>query len=598
MKNIIYTSQTRLNFDIDHLINMGIDIAYVSPYNANNEVLLPSQIIFQNLEILAQKAELASKRGLKVYPFFITINHPEGNFEIPAAYRRQQNIDGSERSDFICFRDRRRQDEMISYAAKSAQLGFERLAFDDDLRDAFCYCDAHLKGFEPFNKMTRPQIEMILNSPIDHPEHEQLRLAWYQYKYAGLKEYATRLAKTVHDINPYCRIGICNSAKRCQDFSGRNPSQWLDLFSTDTAPAFIRLCGECYDDNLMHLIQSTGWHNYFNSVFKHVEERMLEITYVTSIGYRSPGNIAAETKSVFAATKNPRVHWCWTEDFPAIGLDSEVKTLKNDLNDLNEKLGSESDSPLCLFIGHDLGAYTPINVTTRYGASHDPIATYNMVSLLGIPITMRSEIKSTDTCVICSSYISREMATQIDQHVCRGGKVILDSVAARCYRIYGGSIEFQIKGPVPSQAFEKLHDGSNSTLIAQCPKDSIYLIDSQNGIDLWTAYDIFSKQTGATCSAFNYGNGQLIVLGYDLSLAARALATLQWRKNLIKLFEYAHVAIPAFWTADLAVQCFMYDKQVVLVNWNSNRVSGGLNWNNNMIDINLEPHEIRVISTP
>ena len=239
---------------------MGISRAYVSPYKTNNQGLPEPDVIHSNLEELAGKAEKAKKKGLEVFPFFVTINHPEGNYELPPRYRRQRNPDGSERSAFICFRDKTRQEEMINFTKKAAQLGFERILFDDDLRDAFCYCDEHLNGFKGFQGKSRNEISTILNNTLTTPEYERLRIEWYNYKNDGMEEYANKLRQGIHSINPECRIGICNSAKRCHDFSGRNPKKWLRLFSSDTAPAFVRLCGECYDDDLMHLAQSTGWH--------------------------------------------------------------------------------------------------------------------------------------------------------------------------------------------------------------------------------------------------------------------------------------------------------------------------------------------------
>ena len=218
---MIFTPQTRLSFDTDHLLRMGITRADVVPFSTNNECLAEPDTIVSNLQELARKAEIAAKKGLEVYPFFVTINHPEGNYEIPSRYRRQQNLDGSERSAFICFRDTVRQEEIIRYAGKAAELGFKRIAFDDDLRDAFCYCNEHLNGFEPFRGKTRDEIGRILNDVLTHPEYEELRIQWYRYKYEGMKEYAIRMEQAVHSVNPYCRIGLCNSAKRCQDFSGR-----------------------------------------------------------------------------------------------------------------------------------------------------------------------------------------------------------------------------------------------------------------------------------------------------------------------------------------------------------------------------------------
>ncbi|NIA31985.1 MAG: hypothetical protein GWP06_19015, partial [Actinobacteria bacterium] len=172
---MFFTSQSRFNFDADTLLSMGVKHAYVTPFTTNNEALDKPEIILERLEQLKRKADSALKKGLEVHPFFVTINHPEGNFKIPSGYRIQRNIDGSLRPEFVCFRDETRQEEMISFAKKAAQLGFNRIMFDDDLRDAFCYCDEHIYNFENFKSKSRREIEQILNGVLSSTEDEQLR---------------------------------------------------------------------------------------------------------------------------------------------------------------------------------------------------------------------------------------------------------------------------------------------------------------------------------------------------------------------------------------------------------------------------------------
>jgi len=77
-QKIVYTSQTRLSFDIDRLLEMGIDRAFVTPFATNNEILSEPEVILSNLEVLAGKAKAAAKKGLEVFPFFVTINHRSG----------------------------------------------------------------------------------------------------------------------------------------------------------------------------------------------------------------------------------------------------------------------------------------------------------------------------------------------------------------------------------------------------------------------------------------------------------------------------------------------------------------------------------------
>lgn len=592
-----YTSQTRLDFSIDRLLEMGIDRAYVTPFTTNNEALSEPEVIISNLELLADKARTAASKGLEVYPFFTTINHPEGNFQLPRHYRMQTNIDGSPRPSFICFRDKIRQAEMIQCTSKAAKLGFKRMAFDDDLRDAFCYCDEHLKGFASFAKMSREDIAEILNGILSHPQHEDLRREWYQYKYNGMWDYAKRLEQAIHGINPECRIGIFNSAKRCQDFSGRDPVEWLELFSTTHAPAFVRLCGECYDDNITHLVQSSGWHQYFDRCYPSRTERMLEITSVPAISYRSAGNVLLETKAVVAATAQETVHWAWTEELDKTSLGDYIGPAKEELAFIFDEIGEPSSSPLALYIGSELGAYTPINISTSYGATHDPMTAYNIISLVGLPVTVVPIIPNNQSSILCSGYISREMIINIDKYVQSGGVSMIDAKAAQCYKAYGGIVDFTISGPVSLHRYEIGPAGERDDMISECLPDSILPIHCNRAAHFWTGYDICDEATGLTTAIINYGQGKLIVLGYDLSRTNTVLLRPQWQKRMLDMLGKADVQFPVYWKGPAAVQCLYNGKRAAFVNYNSNQISGHLIDNGNEYkSINIGPFEYTSIA--
>ena len=575
-QQVIYTSQTRLSFDIDRLVEMDIDRAFVTPFVTNNEILSAPEVILSNLELLADKAKAAAKKGLEVFPFFVTINHPEGNFQLPKRYRMQTNIDGSPRDAFICFRDKIRQQEMLRYAAKAAELGFGRMGFDDDMRDAFCYCDEYLNGFTPFASKSREQIAEILNGVLSNPEHEELRKQWYQYKYDGMVDYAHRLEQAIHNINPKCRIGICTSAKRCQDFSGRDPLEWLKIFSTPQVPAFARLCGECYDDDITHLVQSTGWHQYFDRCFPNDIERMCEITSVPAISYRSAGNVLLETKAVVAATAKTTVHWAWTEELDKTPLGDFVGPVKDDLAAITDEIKEPSISPLALYVGSELGAYTPINISTSYGATHDPMTAYNIISLVGLPITVVPTIPSGQQSILCCGYISRDMISNIDEYIQSGGVAIIDAKAAQCYKTYDGKADFTIDGPVSLHRYELTPTGQREDMVSECLPDCIYTIQSTTSKLRWTGYDISDNITGSTTAVIPYGKGKLIVLGYDLSRTNTVLLRPQWRDRMIAMLKTAGVEFSTYWNGNAAVQCLYYGDKVALANYNSSPVSGEL----------------------
>ena len=592
---VIYTSQSRLNFSIEQLVRMGVKRAYVSPFVTNNELLKAPEFILNSLEQLKLKAEKAQKKGLEVYPFFITINHPEGNFKVPARYRLQQNIDGSPRPEFICFKDEVRQKEIIGFATEAAKLGFGRIMFDDDLRDAFCYCDEHIYNFEGFKNKSRDEIERILNGILSNPEQEQLRIDWYKYKYSVMVDYALRLEKAVHKVNPHCRIGICTSAKRCQDFSGRNLSEWIKCFSTAQAPSFVRLCGECYDDSMWHICQSTGWSQYTDSCYPENIDRMLEVTSVPTITYRSPGAVLFETGLLIAATANSAIHWAWPEEFERTGLCDLVSDTKNYVANVSKVIKNKPKSPLCIYTAPNLGPYTPINISIPYGATHDPINAYNIISLLGLPVIMRPVISKKHPAVICSSYISREMIRNIDEHVSAGGVAILDAKAAQCYRTYGGKVLFDIRGPVNLNRYEVLPDGSRCEIIAHCPPDSIYYVNVDNSAYNCKAFDIDEKAASYTTVVLKSGKGTLVVLGYDLSRTKQVLLCSQWRDRLLALFDFVGIKMSAYWQGPIGVQCFYYGDKVTLANYNANGVAGELVKERKVIKVKLQSLSLKII---
>lgn len=595
-KKRFFASQSRFDFNIDTLLSMGVGRAYVTPFTTNNEAMDDPKIIYKRLEELRNKADTALKKGLEVYPFFVTINHPEGNFMIPSRYKIQQDVDGTFQSGFICFRDKVRQAEMISFAEKAAQLGFQRIMFDDDLRDAFCYCDEHLYNFGGFKGKSRREIEEILNGVLDKPEYEEIRKDWYGYKYQGMVDYAQRIEKAVHVINPQCQIGICTSAKRCQDFSGRDPGQWVEHFSTDQAPVFVRLCGECYDDSMWHLCQSAGWSQYTDSCYPDSVEKVIEVTSVPSIVYRSPGTVLFETELVIAAAANSSIHWAWPEEFERTGLCEMVSESKERFSSISEMITAGPQSPLCIYADSNLAPYTPINISIPYGATHDPINAYNIISLLGIAVIIRPTIPQEQPAVVCSSYISREMVESIDEYVSDGGFAILDAKASQCYKTYGGKISFGIRGPASLNRYEILPNGDRCEIIADCPPDSIYYITSNNSEYSSESFDVNGKLAGCTTAVLTYGKGRLAIFGYDLSRTRQALLCCQWRNRILGLLDFAGVKIPAFWEGPVGIQILCYDDKITMANYNLNSVEGKVVKHSQVTEVRLESLKLALIA--
>lgn len=578
---------------------MGIRRVYATPFDpTTDQRYAPPEVIQKNLEKIVQKAEAAASRGIEVYPMLLTIHHPEGNFTLPDRYRKQQDLDGSVREGFVCFRDATRQDELIETARHAAELGFERIAFDDDLRDAFCYCDQHLSGFDGFQGKTRDQIARILNAVLEEPGQEQLRIDWYHYKYQGMAEFARRLREAVHTVNPACQIGIFTSAKRCQDFSGRSMWSWARLFHTEQAPVFLRLAGECYTDDTEAVVRCGGWQQTTRDAFPADLERLLEVTATLRIGYRSPGTVGFETKMLVANTGISNIHWAWADEFQEMGLSQEVAQLKGELGKLAEQVSAPSQAPLALLIGEELGPYTPTSISVPYGATHDPMSLYGSVALLGLPVTCSWQPEPTQPAILCSAYISRKMIRQIDQYVSGGGVAMLDAIAARCYQAYGGNAHFAIEGPHSSYAYELGPDGNRETMISRCPPDCIYRVEAANPHAAWTGYRWDNTAAGQTSCVLSCGQGKLVVLGYDLSRTGTMLVVDAWRQRLLAMLAAAGVSVPVYWSGPAGVQVVEYGDRAALVNYNTNPVTGFLNSGTDPHrDVTVPAHDVCFVSS-
>ena len=552
---------------------------YATPFDPSTDqrYALPDEIR-KNLDRLAKIAERARAYSIEVFPLMLTIHHPEGNFTLPSRYRQQLNLDGSVRQGFVCFRDPVRQNELVDAVAHAAGCGFQRIAFDDDLRDAFCYCDEHLQEFDGFQGRGRDEVAEILNSVLEHPEHELLRRSWYDYKYQGMSAFAKRIRSAVDAVNPSCRIGIFTSAKRSQDFSGRGMVSWAKQFHTETAPVFVRLAGECYADDLASLVRGVGWHQYTHDLLPAEWERMLEITATVRIGYRSPGAVKLETKAVLASTGVANVHWAWADELEELGLANEISVAQTEFDTIAQQSQGTavSSSSLAMFIGEQLGAYTPPATSQMYGATHDPMSIYGLVASLGLPIRCVSQLAQDHVAVICAAYIGREMIQTLDDYVRQGGVAILDATAARCYRCYGGEAKFDVVGPRASFAYEVGPTGGTEHLIARCPPETVFPIQAETAIAVWTGFDAKDQGLGATCLITAHGRGKLIVVGLDLSQTGTRLLVPNWRERLLSMLREAGVELPLFWQGPAGVQLIDHGERAALVNYNPNPVTGAV----------------------
>ena len=301
------------------------------------------------------------------------------------------------------------------------------------------------------------------------------------------------------------------------------------------------------------------------------------------------------TEATSDRSDNSTIHWAWPEEFNRSGLCDMVADSKNYIMNLAETIKDKPQSPLCIYSDSNLGPYTPINISIPYGATHDPINAYNIISLLGLPAIIRPSIPKNQPVIICSSFLSREMIENIDNYISQGGFAILDAKAAQCYMVYGEKISFNIQGPATLNKYEILPNGNKCELIADCPQDSIYYVDAVNSMYNCKAFDVADNYVGNTTIMLKSGQGRLAVFGYDLSRTAKSLLCKQWRGRLLDLFDLAGIQLPVFWNGQVAVQCFYNSNKVVLANYNLNDIEGELVKDGKSVNIKLEKLSLKVI---
>lgn len=589
-----FSAHTTYQFDIEESIAMGMDEVYATPFDSRtNERFADVQTILENLKRLREKADRAAERGLAVYPLFLTIMHPEGNFDVHPRFRRQRNLDGSERPGFVCFRDELRQDEMLQALAAAAELGFRRIAIDDDLRDAFCYCDEHLSSFEGFRGRTRGEIQAILDSPLTSAEHEDLRVGWYKSKSEKMLDFARKVETTIHSRNPKCRIGIYTSAKRCQDLSGRRMLEWFDLFHGDEAAAFTRLYGESYFDTGTGIAKSSGWHRYTHAVYPRDVEQRLEMTTVPAFEFRSPGNLLFECQLALLGCGVPLVHWALAVDFDISGLDRHLPGFKKTAEGLLESapVPGQFTYDLAVYVGQGLGPYMPVSESLV----RDPMEFYANLSLVGLPLACTDRIRENMRAVFVSGPVSREDVQNLDEYVKDGGVACLDALSARGYSLYGGEIEIAVQGPVTGHATERGPESSEDIAIGDLAPECVYLLETSRASQMWTGHRSDGSVTGKTCVVVRHGQGHFIFLGYDMGLASRALTRPAWRERVLAMLEYAGVTVPCYWSGDIGVQVNRTGTGHALANHNTSEACGVFHNNGEQCDTTLSSREIKLL---
>ena len=111
----------------------------------------------------------------------------------------------------------------------------------------------------------------------------------------------------------------------------------------------------------------------------------------------------------------------------------------------------------------------------------------------------------------------------------------------------------------------------------------------------WRGYKANGAETGTTSAIVRYGQGSLILLGYDMGLASRRMTRPVWRRRVLAMLEHVGVSMPVRWEGDPAVQVQKTGAGYALVNHNPCEAIGVFYRDGEEHAVTLASREIKLI---
>ena len=573
-----FGSQSRIHFEPDKLKEIGVTQIFVTPFQVNAESFQGVETFKKNVQFIKEKVYKIRQnwKEVKVIINMFTICHPEGNFRLPTRFSPQLGLEGQIRPGFVCFLDEQRQSELLQMYRIIAEEGFEYVLIDDDFRDALCFCDRHIKMFKPFKNKTREELTRIFNNKMPSDEDVKLKRQWLDFKKGGLFNFATKIEKTLHSINPKLRIGVCISAKRLNDLSGRSLMEWLNIFDTSDAPVFIRLAGEHYDERSLGISQSVGWHQYYRELLPDNMEKMAEVTYVHPVYFKSPASISLETK-IHLACGLKKVLLAWTDDYKYNNGWKMLREEKRQFEIIKEKSKDYNNSVgIAIYTPENCAEYIPFDEISRA----EPIRSYQGLGLMGFPVKMTSRIDVSNKVTFLTGYLPDGIKTEIESYLDRGGILVMDALASQSVKEIGTKelVKYKIGKQISGLRMEKVISiGEVIDELASFPHTSVYCVEIKEGYNdkvepISEIYDVDGKRKGLGSLIYTVRKGWIIVLAYDLCQVEYRICSQSYRKLLTYIFEKAGYEPEVQLLKNLFVQPLLFEKpqnRLVLVNYNS-----------------------------
>ena len=581
-KGVTHWSQSRLDFEPEKLHALGVRHIYAFPGYSAGDWFCDESTFISRLETLRRRREETENSfpDMQVHCFGITASHPEGQAQVPPIFQSQLDIDGNPREGFVCLRDLKYREVLLERYRNVARAGFRRVLFDDDLKDALCFCPLHIDRLSNFIgiEFSLEDVAAAFRDPDASGASAEIRQRYIALCRETVLSLAMELEKAIHEISPTTRIGTCLQARRFQDLTGIVCTDIIDTFDTPEAPSFARLPGEHYSALPLDMAAGVGYHLYYDELLPARYERCWEATTVGSAPYqpKSSSQMLQEEQIAEALGVTP-VLWAWPEDFERLHIWRGLLA------------GSPRDAEAASrSAGRD---YLGLPVYLRTGLAHElsleqhmtdgVIKGYQTVSLMGLPARLTSEVSSNDDTICLFGPQPQTVALEANSWLEEGRTLVADLPAVRgIFGRFEGVIDLSLKEPDARPHLEKNPQAhSYDTAVAGLPIGSVAVVGGENVKPLSVFCDASGNELGAGVSSVSVGNGELIILPFDLREATFRLGRFHRDILLSQLPMFRSTSIP-YVDGDAFLQMIVFQENremnAAIINYSDYPVSARL----------------------
>lgn len=581
-RDVTHWSQSRLDFKPEKLHALGVRHIYVFPGYSTGDWFCDENTFGSRLEILRRRREKTGSRfpDMQVHWFGITSSHPEGQAQVPPIFQCQVDIDGNPREGFVCLHDPNYRKVLLERYRKVARAGFRRVLFDDDLKDALCFCPLHMKHFSDFigKRMSLRDLATAFRDADASEASTEIREHYMALCRKTVLSLATELEKTIHEINPTIRIGTCIQARRFQDLTGICCTDIIDIFDKPEAPSFARLPGEHYSALPIDMATGIGYLLYYDELLPARYERCWEATAVGQAPCqpKSSSQMVQEGRIAEALGVTP-VLWAWMEEFERLRIWPGLLTGGPWPGEIAGRDESRDHLGIPVFLHTGLAH----ELSLEEHMSDGIIKGYQAMSLLGLPMRLTSEIRPDDDTICLFGSQPKTVAMEAKAWLEEGRTLLVDFPAARRLLVHlDDSLDVSITETEARPHLEKTpEENVFDSSVAGFPIGSVAVVHGENMEPHSVLCDTSGNDLGGGVSSVAIGNGKLIILPFDLCQVTFRLSNFH-RNILLRQLPALNSGKLPYVDGDAFLQMVLFrehgEKNIVVINYSDYQVSAGL----------------------